>query len=482
MNRPHLPVLTAASVALVASALLALLVLPHPAGDSLTARGGAHSSTPSAFTPGATGAPTVPGGSGPSGGLHGAGSGTGFPDGTPTPNTTATGRPGGGPLLIGVPVPDLSVVRSLGPAYDLGPIEKEYEAVAAAYRRRHQLPVAGRDIRFVFRTFDVLDDSDQRRVCTQLVDDDHVFAVVPALLFAAGAQCTSGEKRVPTVSGDLFTQQELRAAAPQLFSVSAELGRLLRHQADWMIANGLVKGHRVGLYYSSVPDTAAKLVRDQFIATLKARGYDLAAEVTTSDGTAGGPTDAVAVQRFRSAKVDVALLLVSPLAKSNFLQSAQTQRYFPVQVTNDWALDTSTTGAGTYPKQAFDGAWGMTSYRNGEIEAGIVTPRTAQCLADYRAATGRPQPDPHSGELPAVLGICDVMDVLLAGLQAAGPDLSQQALLAGLPHVTGLSLAGSPTASFTAGTYDGLNSVRTIRWHADCTCWKAVGAFQELPR
>jgi hypothetical protein len=243
-----------------------------------------------------------------------------------------------------------------------------------------------------------------------------------------------------------------------------------------------VKGHKVGLYYPSTPDTLAKLVRDQFIATLRARGYDLAAEVTTSDGSAGGPTDAVAVQRFRSAGVDVAVLLVSPLAKSNFLQSAQTQHYSPAQVTSDVAVDTTTAAASAYPKGAFDGAWGMTAARSGEIEAGIVAPRAASCLADYRRATGRGQPDPHSGEHTSVHGDCDVMDDLLAGLTGASPSITQRSLMSALPRVERLSLAGNSRLDYAPGKYDGLNQVRTIRWHADCTCWKAVGAFEELPR
>jgi ABC-type branched-subunit amino acid transport system substrate-binding protein len=486
MNAPSAPLLTAFSIGMVASALLALLVLPST-GPGDRANLYAITGTPS---PGQstlmqpTGGPNGTASASP---IHVPGSTGGGPQDTtggppPTTGPTPTKGPQLPPLLIGVPVPDLSVVRNLGPSYDLGPVEQQFQAAAAAYHRRHQLPAGGRDIKFVFATYNILDDSDQRRACTQLVDDDHVFAVVSIFLFPSGAQCTGGEKHVPTISGDPYSQVQLSAAAPYLFSVSAELGRALRHSVDWMIGNGLVKGHRIGLYYNSVPDTSAQLVRDNFIATLKARGYQLAAEVTTRDGSTGGPTDAVAVQRFQSAHVDVAVLLVSPLAKSNFLSTAQQQGYKPTEVTNDFAIDTSTAAASPYPAGAFDGAWGMTSFRSGEIEAGIMAPRAASCLADYKAATGRPRPDPHTGELASVLSVCDAMDVLVAGMAKAPTPMTQKTLITGLQGVGPLSLAGSSRLEYAPGKYDGLDQVRTIRWHADCTCWKAVGPFQELPR
>src|SRR5207248_2320102 len=73
--------------------------------------------------------------------------------------------------------------------------------------------------------------------------------------------------------------------------------------------------------------------------TLARLGYKIAAEATTSaNDTNGGPEDAVAVQRFRAATVDLAILMTS---KAGFLQAANAQGYKPTFIDSDYLYGSS---------------------------------------------------------------------------------------------------------------------------------------------
>jgi hypothetical protein len=474
--------LTAGATGLLVGVLVSLLLLPTPITKATASNpdGGGLSLTPSASPGQSAGTPS----SGVRGGVpSGAASGLASPGTVHTtgPSTVPThGVPRGQVLRVGVPVPDFSALKALGAAYDPGPVEQQFNSVLASWRRRHLMPLAGHDVQLVYRSFTIGDSSSERAACTSLVDDDHVSVVLPLYLFVDGARCTAAEKHVPTISGDMFSQSDLQGAAPYLYTYAPELGRVFRTTADWLISNGLAKGHRIGLYYPADPAEDASLIRKNLVDRLKAQGIQLAAEVTTSDGIAGGPTDAIAVQKFHSANVDVALLIVSPLAKTNFMHAAEQQRYFPTYTTDEYATDTLTSTAASYPPKSFDGSWAVTSYRAGDIEVGKVVPQAAACLADYHATTRR-RPDVHGLELASVLTACDLMELFREGAVAtSGQAWSAGAFTTGLQGIRGRALAFAESITFGPNKYAGMDSRRTMRWHADCTCWHPSGGYSPL--
>ena len=402
--------------------------------------------------------------------------------GGPSPAAASAGSARGvsaDSIKIGVALLDLGAVRQLGPAFDNGDRRAHFEAILAGWRETGLLPVAGRDIEFVYRTYGVFSQEEQRAACVGLIQDEGVFAVLGDSRFQeAGEECVAREFRTPMIGHDAGGDGLFARAAPFLFTVQTSEDRLLRNLVHWADGQGLLDGRRIGIYHLDEP-----LVRDQIdrtiVAELERLGHELAARATT-DQDLGGPQDALAVQRFRSAQVDTALLFTS---KAGFMQQAEAQAYRPSYLESDYLSGTTNTATSTYPPAQFDGAWGMTALRYGEWKAGIPAPAEAQdCARNYQRQGGPAiDPDEREAEWIAVNKACDVARLLIQGLQRAGRELDATSLVAGLQGLRDVPMGIAPPVSYEPGRHHGVTQHRSVRWSAECSCWRASGRFAPLP-
>ena len=483
---------------LLAGVLIAAIVIPDHQGSGPlgVSSGSASAGAPTgaddrrAAGPGAPGAdePVGPGGAtGPSSGSVDAVRG-----GDPARSADAAGPAAEAPatagtargvsadrIKIGVALLDLGAVRQLGPAFDNGDRRAHFESILAGWRDAGLLPVAGRDIEFVYRTYGVLSQEEQRAACVGLIQDEGVFAVLGDSRFQeAGEECVAREFRTPMIGHDAGGDDLFARAAPFLFTVQTSEDRLLRNLVHWADRKGLLDGRRIGIYHLDEP-----LIRDQMdrtiVAELQRLGHDLAARATT-DQDLGGPRDALAVQRFRSAGVDVALLFTS---KAGFMQQAEAQGYQPSYLESDYISGTTNTATSTYPPSHFDGAWGMTALRYGEWKAGIPAPAEAEaCARTYERHGGAAvDPDAREAEWIALNKACDVARLLIRGLQGAGRALDTSSLVTALQGLRDVPMGIAPPVSFEPGRQHGVTHHRSVRWSADCSCWKASGEFAPLP-
>ncbi|MHB8671513.1 MAG: type 1 periplasmic-binding domain-containing protein, partial [Acidimicrobiales bacterium] len=385
-------------------------------------------------------------------------------------------------VTIGVAVLDLSAVTVLGPEYDNGDVVGQWNALVADWRERHLLPINGRDVVLRFAKYGVTNFDEQRKACATLVDDDHAFAVVGIEFFyQEGADCVAREKRTPLLTSEGPTDEVFARSAPYLFSLQMSQSRLLRNFVLWADSRHALRGHRLGLYYFNDPNVA-DLMHRTIGAELAALGYPPAVEMTTNDRL-GGPEDALAVQRFRSSKVDVAILFTS---QAGFTQQAAGQGYHPTYLATDYEGATSDVGTNIYNGPEFDGTFAMTTLRRGEPAAGV--PPTAEeeaCVTNYERRSGRHVARPgqaghETAEWVFVVLSCDEGKVLLRGLRSAGRDLSTSSFVAGLETVSDLPLIRYPNVTFGPDRHQGVGQQRPLRWHSDCTCWRAFGRFDPL--
>jgi hypothetical protein len=269
--------------------------------------------------------------------------------------------------------------------------------------------------------------------------------------------------------------------APYLFTLGVSEGRLLRNLVHWADGRGALKGHKVGIYYLD-DATGHERVEGTLVPELAKLGYHVAATVTTSQSL-GGPQDAVAVQRFRSKGVDVAILLTS---KMGFLQQAQAQGYTPKYIDSDEEYGTSDTATSTYPAAEWDTTFGMTTRRVGESAAGEpLSPQQEACVANYERVTGekvgRPGKGGHeSAVFSYILVGCDEGTILLNALKAAGAGLTPQSFVTGAETIHNLPMLRYFPVTFGPGKHDGTDSQRTVQWRSSCTCWVAMGQAQSL--
>ena len=435
--------------------------------------GGAGAGTGEGGAAGGTGS----GASGGDGGVAGGGGDTG-PTG-PVRGVTAD------KIKIGIAVPDLRAIGALGPGYDQGDLAGHARALLQSLKREGAIPVHGRDVEFVYRSYNIIDANAQRAACVGLVQDEKVFAVIAIHSFAVGSECVAREFQTLLLTTDAPSSDGSDAAyarAPLMFTLQMSLSRLMRNWPHWANQRGLLKGKKIGLYYGS-DQAARRLVEDELIGQLAALGHKPVAKVTTGQTTTGGPQDSVAVQQFRSAGVDLAMLVVSSIAATNFMQQAEGQGYRPSYIDNDLAFATTDTAAGTKPVPQYGGSYAMTGMRFGEWKSGKgIPPQAADC--QRRAAIGGDKVDPNGrdAEWIAMNQICDEVDVLLRALQAAGRNLSTPALVAALEsNIENVPMGIHGNVTFAPGKHSGVDQQRTIQYKGECRCWKVVTDFAPLP-
>lgn len=376
-------------------------------------------------------------------------------------------------ITIGFGISDLSVIGALGPGYDQGDPQQHIEAILAELREDGSLPVHGRDIRPVFSSYNILSADEQRATCEAFGQDTTVFAVMALTFFGAGNECTAREFGLPTLTSDGQADAVYERSAPNLFSLQLSADRLFRNFVAWAHRDGLLRGRRIGVYYSAEPE-AAKVVDDNVIAPIRALGHDIVSTVQTSEVSTGGPTDSVAVQRFVERRVDTAVLLVSPIAKTNFFNQAEAQGYRPRYLENDAASSTTDTATSTYPRAHFDGAAGFTAMRFGEANSGLPEAREAAwCRAAIRQHAGNDIPRRgRDAEYISANKSCDGIRVIVRALELAGRDLTRPGFVRALESLRGFPAGVHADISFSPKRHDGASTWRRLDWTAACSCWR----------
>ncbi len=422
-------------------------------------------STGSVAGAGSPGAPGAPGGGGSSAAAGGA----------TAPGVTASS------ITIGFGLPDLSAIGALGPGYDQGNPKQHVEGILRQLRAEGRLPVHGRDIKAVFSSYNILSADAQRATCETFGLDNVVFAVVAIHDFGTGNECTAREFKLPTFTSDGNSDAVYARAAPNLFTMQMSSDRLFRNFVAWADRDGLLTGKRIGVYYPSDP-ALAQVVRESIIAPLKARGRTVVSEVQTADQNTGGPTDAVAVQRFSSDRVDTAILVVSAIAKTNFFNQAQAQGFHPRYLENDAGFSTTDTATSTYPKDHFDGTPAFTGLRFGEPNSGLPEPAEAQwCRAAIKKQTGNDIPrQGRDAEYIAANQACDEILTVLHGLEQAGPALTRDSFIRGVETIRDKPAGIHGNLTFTPQRHDGTGTWRRIDWTKSCSCWKVKSNLSPL--
>ncbi|MFL6239831.1 MAG: hypothetical protein ACJ735_10130 [Actinomycetes bacterium] len=478
----------AGAVGILVGVSVALLFAPKGALTSTLQTGG----------PGDTGVPGGPAASaGPgakahvAGGRGGANSGlvsNGHrvgPGAAAGPNTLGTSNGKGGVsnsvIRIGIAVPDLGAVSALGPGYDDGDPQKQAESVLAAWHRDGLLPVNGRDVQFSYAKFNILSDPAARAACTSLIDDDKVFMVISNHTFSGpGADCVTHEHHETLVTSDGVTEAEQAMDAPYYFTTEMSESRLLRNWPHWANARGLLRGKRIGIYYFSSE-------KQEVLGNLKAQlarlgyGKQVVSEVT-SNTEGGGPSDAVAVQRFQAAHVDLAWLVVDQLSQTNFMNTAQSNLYHPTYVGSDYRLDSTNTATMTFPASEYDGTYGFTGLRVGEGAGGVAESAEQQkCVSDYKKLTGQTvDRESNEAEYVSLQYTCDEGRAVMFALQHAGRSLTQASFIAALEQIHNMPMGMTGNVSFGPGIFAGTSTQRTIEWQGGCKCWRALGGFSPL--
>ena len=413
------------------------------------------------------------GGSG-SGGGGGAGGGGGGAGGT-------AGSGPGGPvrgvtdnkLRIGVALPDIEAFGNIDEAFDVGDQRAQMEAVLDGWRKDGTLPVHGRDIEFVYETFNILDPEQKIAACNRLVKDHRVFAVIAGRFFEAGAECVAERFDTPVVSVSSGLDDFYARSAPYLFTIRPPWTKLFRNWVAWAAANGHFANRKIGLFFESEVKPAVEAGIKQEMAR---RGIPITAEVEASGSGIGTSQDQVAVQRFQSAGVNLVMFVAGGTSAINFMTFAESQGYRPKYIDTDYGEHTTDAAASALPPNQYAGTPAMTTTRVGEVAARLALPsETTDCVDDYERYTGGeagPR-SPESAEYNSILISCDLADVMVRGLAAAGRRADPGTLIGGLESVRNMPLAVHGNLSYGPDKHWGVDQQRSAQWLRECGCWVA---------
>lgn len=506
---PRLPngVLAGLAAGVLIGVLIALIVVPDQADPDVTIAGvpGAPSgsarvppvtasrqlpTSPAAPGPGvpadsssarATPTTALPGGSAPSAPTEAP-----PPDRPPRPDgSNAPAAPAVSPgdtrgvsadtVRIGLGYVDLSGVENLGPAFDIGDPQEQWEAILDGWRRQGRLPVHGRDIEPSFRKYLPFTSEQQRAACTGFVNDDKVMAVIANSTFTEGAECVAREFRTPIVTGDAAREEQFARAYPYLFSLSASIeqqARNLVHHADRI---GLFEEvAKLGVVYDGGSVEQQQVLDTAVIAMADDLGVQVLAQATSS-GQEGG----LAARRFADEDVRAVWLFTD----GGFQDTAEAIGYRPTYLASDWLNGTNDTSTSNYDPEHYAGSVGYTSFRVAEASAGIpLSDAQERCLQNYERYSGEevPRPSPEAGQ-PVVIAYiligCDLSEILYQGLLAAGPDLGMDTFVAGVETFASPSLVFVASGNLSPERRGATDQSMDIRWHPDCRCWRANGPF-----
>jgi ABC-type branched-subunit amino acid transport system substrate-binding protein len=489
------------AVGLLAGSMLTALVTAG-GGATVPTKAGVVAASPaavgSADGAGAITGSTVTGGPGadprsassaPDGGTASGQSGAAAPPGpAPAAASVCAGSPATGvggvtneKVKIGVGIPDIAIFYPvLGPSANIGDQQAHFRAHLDAMRKRGQLPVCGRDIEPVFRTYNILDPAQSRAVCQGFVNDDKVFAVLTQFAFRDANCVTQENKTVLIDDGVGSTLANFDAAGGRFFTVhSPPIEVQYQAYATW-VATTLAATHKVGVYYSTSTPELEQQAKKYIVDVLKRHGVDpVIATTSNADPTVavtGGadPNDAVAVQRFRAEGVTLVMRSMS----TGFFEEARRQGYRPLFVMSGTEVNDATSGP--YNPEYMDGSLGIYFDNVGKLGAGEpLDPRADECLRDLEAAGIKRPENPEWAEATASMLGCDLLDSLVWGLRAAGRNLTSDRLALGI-QTADLPASLVPALRFSPTKHFGTVQNRQGRYHKDCACWLQDGSWRPL--
>ena len=488
------PRLYVAVVGLAIGSLVTGVALPFAVGEraaqEVSSAGGVASGAGAAADP-AGSSPTAPGVEAAAPGEATDGSATAPTTAPASPGTTApasaaaTGG-GGPPLRIGFLLLDVaSATRFAGGLAGIDPEQQRraIEVYLADVNRRGG--INGRQVQGVYRTFDVLDKNDQRAACIELTVDKKVFAVVAAGGYSGDAVlCITKENRTPFVnlSSGGTPSQYVAQSGGMLFTLFQLGERQMRNWVAELDARRALAGRRIGILSDESSDPGDLVVGGSLLPALERAGHQVAHRSTLAADLASGASQIpVEVQQMRSKQVDVVLLPAMSTYATQFVQAAEGQGWSPAWYVTDFGNLTSQAIAADMPA-GFEGALATTVTRTGEERVDAPEPKVdADCRALYEKATGEPLPRMEDGDYNNTYGTtlysCGMVRLVELAAKAAGAQLTKPAFSGAMQRLGPVPLPRFGGGSFRPGKFDAADLVRTLRWHGDCTCWKAAGPF-----
>lgn len=346
-----------------------------------------------------------------------------------------------------------------------------------AYQNAHG-GLDGRPIVPVFRTVDPVDNNDQLKACTEMTQDDKVFAVIDtaSLIFANSQTCFIRDNKTPLLHGYAESEGFMEAGHGYDVSETRSLDRIAIEWADEIGKLGFLKGgEHVGVLEDNC-EPSASVVQKLLVGGI-AKYRPASVKVYQSDCTAASAQaqPPALQQQMCIDGVDHVLLATSFVAAATFLQSADSgpcgmgpkkYRY----MASDYSLLASDLFTRNFNTRQFDGSLAISNEFTGITAVSKQTTFCSKILTDAKL----PGVDNSYPNADAT-AICDYFFVFAKTALAVGPNLTRAAWAQQIQQLGEFDGAYSPQSVFRTNKTNGGELVHPMVWAKACTCYHATG-------
>jgi hypothetical protein len=376
-------------------------------------------------------------------------------------------------IKIGMPTLDASNEAVICPRCTTGDAARgaAQNALLKAWRRDGLLPVHGRDIVPVFYSYDPLDPTAARSTCVKLGQEDKVFAAIEVNMPVS--ECLARDYKTPVIVNAAATDAQLRSFNGYVHNTQASSDRRSRNFPHFLKDNGFLRPETViGIYG---PAGYGERLEPQ----LKKLGFKVAVNMVYDTGNTAA-SDPVAVQRFRAAGVNVAVIQWYIGEPAGFQNAAEAQGYRPKYPTMgtgaDALIDVFYNADSQNGNVAMDDVYlGLTSRK----PVHVSSKAGEYCIKEYQAYTGKPLDGyDNDTEIRFVLSTCEMLEVMRQALLLAGPTLTDQTFIAAVHSIKGLPTSQRLSQTF-GNRFDGSDGFTTVLFKKDGSCRPAPIKFCE---
>jgi hypothetical protein len=329
--------------------------------------------------------------------------------------------------------------------------------------------INGRTLEVSVRKFLPVGSDSSEQSCRQLAEDDKVFAVVGTYL-ADNALCVTETHKIPYFSGwGLNAERQSRSNAPYVITGNTDEQRAVA-AVHKVVEAGVLKGKKVAVYWTS--ETPDQVVNDDVIGTLKKGGVDVVSSAKQPDTTdqvqSGNDIDRI-LQRF---KTDGADTVVFWSGMGVVIPALQRSTWHPQIVFTNGQANGDLSSFGLKDPKVLDGAVAVMNSVPSDIME--KDPGFLACLKTindnsdlHLVPTDIESPKERPGSVGAsfVPQACQMFDLMVDVLKAAGSNPSSASIVKGLAQLKSFSLPAISDASLGPDKwYTGMDE---HLWHFD---------------
>jgi hypothetical protein len=342
----------------------------------------------------------------------------------------------------------------------------------------------GRKIEPIIKKLDPFNQADMQAKCVEFTETDKVYAVLDSAAGAIVRQCFTTQHKTPFINATAFDAKTQNAGAPYDITIGKNANRIMKDLAYGAKALGFFDPAKGFKKLGIVEQGDASMFKGPtgirtYLKQVGVPDSAITEFVLGGDATQQtAQTQQAAIEFKRQGVTHVFPLMLFTLVQV-FTSNAEAQNWRPEYFASDWLTLGLDQTAKNYPPNQWDRTRMVTELTSGELNAGRPLNGPAKACNKMLVARGVPPMDDYDGENVEVADFCDALKLLAAGMQKQNPNPTRASFAAALDTVGAIRLAKRDTSIFDRpGKYSGGDTIATIEWRRECSCWHQIASHR----